>query len=173
MSFDLPIPALETERLILRQPQERDLEGLIAFWGSERSQFIGGPLSRLDTWRKLTSMIGQWVIKGYGFYMLEEKTTGTVVGGTGIVEAEGWSEPELGWNLYETAEGKGYAFEAAQKVREHAATTWGITAPISHIDADNTRSIALAERLGARFERDGDISGHPVRIYRHAEWGVN
>jgi len=35
------------------------------------------------------------------------------------------------------------------------------------IGSNNPRSRALAERLGAAFERDAQIMGTPVHIYRH------
>ena len=89
------------------------------------------------------------------------------MGGIAIIKHEGWSEPELGWHIFEGFEGKGFAVEAALEIRRFAAREWGITAPISHIAADNERSIALAKRLGASFERVGEVVGHPCHIYRH------
>ncbi|MFY0679667.1 MAG: GNAT family N-acetyltransferase [Thalassovita sp.] len=166
------IPVLETERLILRGPQYSDLDAMAAFNASPRSHFIGGPKDRADTWRSLIGMLGHWQIRGYGFWMLEDKATQQTAGALGIINHEGWDEPELGWHLYDAFEGKGYAFEGATAARTYAAKTWGIAAPISYIDPANTRSIALATRLGAVFERDGVVVGHPVHVYRHPKTEV-
>ena len=167
MSFELPIPVLETERLILRAPQESDLDAMAGFWASDRSHILGGPVSRHEAWRKLAGMIGHWAMRGYGFFVLQEKSDGAPLGGVGIISPEGWSEPEIGWHVFEGAEGKGYAYEAALKVRAYADEVLGIATPISHIAAENSRSIALAKRLGATFEREAVVAGHPCHIYRH------
>ena len=38
---------------------------------------------------------------------------------------------------------------------------------ISYIVPDNTRSAALAARLGAVIERDGTVMGHACKVWRH------
>ena len=53
------IPVLETDRLILRDLRERDLDALAAFYAGERSRFIGGPLSRNDAWRRIATVLGE------------------------------------------------------------------------------------------------------------------
>ena len=54
MTAPLPsIPTLETERLVLRAPGIGDFEPFAAFYASERSKFVGGPLDREGAWRML------------------------------------------------------------------------------------------------------------------------
>nr|WP_235915963.1 GNAT family N-acetyltransferase [Thalassovita mangrovi] len=55
----------------------------------------------------------------------------------------------------------------ALAARDYGARHFGLTAPISYIVPDNARSKALAERLGARFEREGAVMGHACHVYRH------
>jgi len=93
--------------------------------------------------------------------------TGAWLGRTGFIFAAGWDEPELGWALAAEAEGHGIAYEATLAARTHAAQHLGLTRPISYIRPDNTRSIALAERLGATFESDTTFLGKPCHVYRH------
>ncbi len=167
MSLTLNIPTVETERLILRNYRESDLDAVAAFNQTERSHWIGGPKNRHECWRVIIGIIGHWALRGYGLWMIEEKATGKQAGAAGIIHHEGWDEPELGWHLYDGFEGKGIAYEAALAARTYAAQNFGITAPISHIDPKNTRSVALAKRLGATFECEGEVIGHPCHIYRH------
>ena len=110
----IDIPALTTERLILRGPKESDFETIHAFMGSPRSAFVGGPvLDRFATWRAFLAVLGHWALRGYGFFTLEHRETGKLVGRVGVVCHETWPEPELGWHLFEGFEGQGYAYEAA------------------------------------------------------------
>lgn len=166
MTFHTPV--IETERLRLREPRFENFEAEVAFFASERSQFVGGPLPRHQVWSTITGLIGHWALRGYGFFGVEDKVTGEYYGRVGPWFPEGWPEPEIGWSLMANGEGRGLAHEAALAARKFAYETLGWTTAISLILPGNTRSIRLAERLGAVFE--GDYT-HPkfgeVPIYRH------
>ena len=162
------VPVLTTDRLTLRAPQPADFEAFAAFYASDRSRGAGGPLDRPAAWRGFAAEIGHWVIHGYGNWIVEVTETGKAVGQVGFWNPEGWSEVEIGWTMYQGSEGKGYAFEAAMAARAYAydALGWG---PLTSVIAPgNTRSEALAARLGARPERDWTSpSGKPAVIWRH------
>ena len=166
-AISLPIPVIETERLTLRAPQLDDLQAMIAFFATTRSHMVGGPRDAMGSYTSLVSRLGHWVLNGYGLWHIVEKTSGTFVGWTGMIFAPGWSEPELGWTLFEPAEGKGDGFEAAAAARSQAAQHQGLNGVISYIAHANGRSMALAERLGARFERESELLGKPCQIWRH------
>ena len=165
------IPTLETENLILRAPRADDLDAIAEFYQTTRSHMVGGPKDRHDSWRVLCTSLGHWALRGYGMWHVVEKSSGTSVGSVGIINHEGWDEPELGWHVYDGFEGKGYAFEAAKVACTYAADHFGLDAVISYIDPTNSRSLALAKRLGATFERDGQVMGHPCHVYRHPSAG--
>ncbi|KMW60522.1 Protein export cytoplasm protein SecA ATPase RNA helicase [Candidatus Rhodobacter oscarellae] len=164
-----PAPNLETERFILRSFNASDFEPIAAFFAiKERSWGFGGPKNRNDAWRWFAAAIGQWHLQGKGYWAIEDKTTGAALGMTGIWDPEGWPEPELGWVAFEGAEGKGVMAEAATAARLHAYTAWGMGPLCSLIFPGNTRSIRLAERLGATHERDVETPTHGrEHLYRH------
>jgi RimJ/RimL family protein N-acetyltransferase len=78
----------------------------------------------------------------------------------------------LGGPREQDFEGQGLAFEAALAARTHAALYQNLDGVISYIAPGNTRSIALANRLGARFEREGTLLDTPCHIYRHPKEAV-
>lgn len=161
-------PVLTTERLILRAPETQDFDSAAAFWATERSRHMGGPLARAAAWRAFAAELGHWLLKGYGLFHILERETGAHVGHAGFWNPEGWPEVELGWAVYEGFEGRGFASEAALRLRAYAYDTLGWGPLTSVIAPDNTRSIALAERLGATHERDWiSPAGKPALIYRH------
>ncbi len=166
--IDLQIPTLRTERLILRGPEARDFESFAAFFADkDHSWGFGGPLDRNGAWRWFASMIGHWVLHGYGFWIAETHD-GDVVGFVGIWGPEGWPEPELGWVMFANAQGKGYAFEAATEIRRYAYEVLGFETLSSNIFPGNERSVALAERLGAHYERSFENVSHGTEwVYRH------
>ncbi|MFB2594034.1 GNAT family N-acetyltransferase [Paracoccus sp. p4-l81] len=162
------IPVIETERLRLRGPCMADLPAFAAFGRSDRSHFVGGP-STADhaAWDGLRGMIGHWVLRGFGWWTVEDKATGTVAGRVGIGHHTDWPEPELGWHIFDGFEGKGLAHEAALAARAHAHGPMRLGPVISLVHPDNLRSRRLAERMGARIEGDMTLRGTPCLIYRH------
>lgn len=172
LSPPIDIPVIETERLILRAPLESDLDTMVAFYASDRSQFVGGPTDAFGAWTRLLGGLGHWALRGYGWWAIQDRATGRLAGRVGVGLHPGWDEPELGWHLYDGFEGRGLALEGARAARHHAATAWGMAPLISYIVPDNTRSRALAERLGARVEREGVVVGHPCLVYRHPAPGA-
>ncbi|MDJ0628202.1 MAG: GNAT family N-acetyltransferase [Rhodobacter sp.] len=164
----IAIPVIETERLVLRGPTEADFPPLAAFYASDRSKFVGGPMTPEQTWRALASEVGHWALKGYGRWAVEIAATAEFIGLIGLWNPQGWPEEELGWDLMNGFEGKGYATEAALAARSFAYDTLGWPAVMSLIKPENVKSIALAERMGAAYERDFTHERHgPMGIWRH------
>ncbi|MBV1865596.1 MAG: GNAT family N-acetyltransferase [Rhodobacteraceae bacterium] len=164
----IDIPILETERLRLRGFAQDDFQVFAEFYAAERSKFVGGPATQEQSWRMLAGEIGHWELRGYGRWAVEEKATGAFCGVIGLWYPHGWPEPELGWDLMNGFEGKGYATEAALAARKYAYNTLGWKTVISLVAPPNNGSRALAKRMGAVYEgmfaheRHGDLE-----VYRH------
>lgn len=165
-----PIMSLTTDRLALRQPTAADWEPAAAFMTSPRAEYVGGSSDRGAVWRSFAHVVGHWVLRGYGMFVFCEKGDARPLGMVGPFFPESWAEPEIGWSVWSPAhEGKGYAHEAALAARRFAYDRLGWTTAISYIDPSNTRSIRLAERLGATVDPAvahpfGDA---PCTVYRH------
>ncbi len=165
-------PTLETDRLILRAPQASDLDPSVAFLMESRAEFIGGPYSKNNAWQTMGTLIGHWVLRGYGLFVFCDKTSGKPLGTSGPLFPQGWAEPELGWSIWTSeTEGKGYAYEATKAARDWAYSALGWKTAVSYIDPKNDRSIALAKRLGALIDRDAALPNLPdwtsTSVYRH------
>lgn len=162
------MPVLETARLILRVPQASDFNAFAAFMASERSGFVGGPMERDLAWRGFGHMVGHWVLRGFGMFVILDRASGKAIGTCGPWNPEGWPEPELGWTLWDQSfEGKGYAREAAEAARRYAYEVLGWPTAISLIAPDNKASAALAERLGATPDGSWELRGKTVSVWRH------
>jgi RimJ/RimL family protein N-acetyltransferase len=107
--------------------------------------------------------------QGFGLFGVVEKSSGSLLGRAGLIvqQVEGAREVELAYGLKRQAWGQGYATEAVAAARE-----WGfrrLPEPrfVSLVHAANLRSVRVAERLGARHNREVDYQGQRVRLYVH------
>ena len=165
-------PVITTERLVLRMPEASDEPHFCAFLMSDRAKYVGGPATRGRAWRAFAHLVGQWEMRGYGVLAMERRDTGAVIGSCGFFHPAELDEPEISWSIWdESTEGQGFALEAALACRAHAYETLGWQTATSNIDVDNTRSIALARRLGCHVEKtyveETPEGTFDVHLYRH------
>src|SRR5262245_59849656 len=166
---------LETERLVLRQFREADLDAYAEMCGDAevmRHIGLGQPLGRADAWRNLALMLGHWQLRGYGLWAVEERATGEMVGRIGCWNPEGWPGLEVGWMLRRRYWGRGFATEGARAALTWAFTQLGCGHVISLIRPANEPSIRVAGRLGERLEGRVELMGQEALVYgiRREEW---
>ncbi len=173
---------LETDRLLLRSWTGDDLEPFAAMSADAAvMQFYPAPLSREEAYA-----LAQWFqqsldANGFGFYALEAKATGAFLGYVGLAKTEFDAAftpaVEIGWRLAAASWGQGYATEAARACLQHGFAALGLDEIVSFTTPQNTRSIAVMERLGMvrdpadDFEHPKLPAGHPLRphvLYRLA-----
>lgn len=161
---------LTTERLILRQPAPHDWEPFYAFYQSDRAALARAHDGSLGpSWRTFASELGHWAIHGFGMWTVTMKGDDTAVGLIGPWYPADWPDTEIGWMVFDTAEGKGVAYEAAMATRDHAYNELGWTRIVSYIDHDNIRSQKLAERMGAVVDENATQPKpeQPCLVYLH------
>ena len=114
-------------------------------------------------------MVAGWSLHGHGGLTIED-AEGVVLGFVVLGLEPGDHEVELGYSLTEAAEGHGFAEEAARALREWAEIELRLTRLVSYIDPENTRSAALAKRLGATRDAKAEAAiGEGTHVYRHPE----
>ena len=168
MIFLIP-SSIQTARLNLRIPEDRDWQALHNYYGDPVcARFTNGqPLSEDQTKNKLTWLRSHWDIKQYGSYVMEEIESGNVIGITGLDYPDDWPEPEIQWGLSTAYWGKGYASEGARAVKEIAKQFLPTLSLISLIHPLNESSVNLAKALGAVFEKEYWFRNATWHIYRH------
>lgn len=136
-------------------------------------RFIGNrPRTREETWTRLLKYVGHWALKGFGFWLVEEKATGSFVGEVGFADHKRdfapslHGLPEIGWALTPEKQRLGYATEAVK-----AAIAWSdkhLSTPqtVCIIHPDNTLSIRIAEANGYVISNTTDQKEHSSMIFR-------
>ena len=104
---------------------------------------------------------------GFGLLRVTLAGTGDPIGMCGILKRDALPEPDLGFAFLPRHRGQGYAREAIDAVLGDARDRLGLDRVLAITSADNSRSIAVLEKTGFRFERSDRLAGDapPVRIY--------
>ena len=80
----LPMPEIETERLILRSWKRSDAPAIATIFADEdNARYIGGTKSDWQAWRHFATIIGHFHLRGYTAFAVEEKSTGKCIGYVG------------------------------------------------------------------------------------------
>ncbi|GEN68967.1 hypothetical protein CRH01_35350 [Chryseobacterium rhizosphaerae] len=101
---------------------------------------------------------------GYGNYLVMTKEGNNKIGGVGIFEREGLDVVDIGYSLLEEFEGKGYAYEAAQKVKSIGMEEFGLSKISAIISKDNVSSQKLIEKLGLKFQKHLTLPGEDEEL---------
>ncbi|TAG18948.1 MAG: N-acetyltransferase [Rhodobacterales bacterium] len=166
------LPVIETARLRLRAPTLADFDAWAEIFTGPAGPHLGGPFDREDAFTEFAAACGLWLLRGHGVWTVDLKSGGQPLGFVLIGFEPGDQEPELGYLFRPSAEGQGYATEAARALRDHAFTAMGMDRLVSYIDPENPRSSRVADRLGAT--RIADFDGAQVWLHQGvAQKGVS
>jgi RimJ/RimL family protein N-acetyltransferase len=171
---------LETERLLLRKPRLEDVDDLLEFAadGEVMRWIAGEPGGREVALEHVERWLARWAANDVGQFvvLLGERIIGRV--GLLVWDSRTWetssydkagvaAETELGWAISSAYWGHGYATEAALAARGWAYEERGVERLISLIDPRNTRSIRVADKLGAEPKQLVETVYGPLLAWLH------
>jgi RimJ/RimL family protein N-acetyltransferase len=162
------IPRLQTLRLTLREYRMADFDAFAAHLGDEESMAIHGVNDRRTAWRIFGANTGGWLLQGAGWWAIERRDSGVLVGNIGAFFREGWPEIELGWNTFRVFWGQGIASEAASEVLRHVFEERGERRATALVHHGNAPSLRVAAHLGMTYESQVDLFGTPLGRYVRA-----
>ena len=163
---------LVTERLFLRPVTASDHAALQAHWAApdvRRFLFDGAMLSPAEISEAIEDSTRDFAAAGYGLWLIQEQGRTDLTGTTGL-RPLGELGLEIFYSLAPASWGKGYATEAARTVVEHALGPLGLREVLAEVDAGNSASVAVVERLGmTAFDVVPGLLGPMTRYRRAAE----
>jgi RimJ/RimL family protein N-acetyltransferase len=111
---------------------------------------------------------------GFGFWAIEEKTSGEFIGEAGLADFQRDLDPplgegpEAGWALRVASHGQGYGEEALRAVLAWGDAHFEGQAIHCLIDKDNDRSMKLARKCGFNPLREVTYKGAAGVVYTRA-----
>ena len=156
---------LGTSRHTLRPPTSSDVDVFHSIWGDPEVIWWGESATLEETRDLIDGFLARTADRpGLGWWLVVLNETGEVIGDVAVEPSPlPDAEIEIGWHFKRAHWGAGHATEAADAALQHAFEA-GVPDIVATIVPSNTRSIAVAERLGLRrrpgvFERVGLTHG--------------
>ncbi len=160
---------LRTDRLRLRPIEESDADSYVALRGDSRTRVYsrsGVPVPPGQAGHELVDACTSWRERGYGHWVISDADARFL--GV-IVVQQGMHNPtilEFGWIVAPDAWGQGIATEAARLAASDLLARTNATGITSYLQAANTASRQVAEKIGMRLrERGTDSSGKELEVY--------
>ena len=169
------MPALETERLILRSFREEDVDAMaLLFANPDFMRFSSGVYTeRKQTVAFIEKVMGWDRASMPSQFAVVPRGKHTVIGYCGFHHhPEVPGEVEIGYRLHPDYWSRGLITEAARAVRDHGFAYLKLPRVISLIHPENSPSRRVAEKNGMKVERKITFRDFPTLVYAitREEW---
>jgi RimJ/RimL family protein N-acetyltransferase len=156
---------IQTDRLVLRPAVDADRDAIAALNAHPKvGKWLGGVRDRAASDAFVDRVQAHEAEHGFGFWVAECKTSGRVVGMTGLwwVPPEMNMKPavEIGWRFHPEAWGNGYATEAAKAALSYGLEVLKQPEIIAFTARTNLASQSVMRRIGMAQDPARDFD-HP------------
>jgi len=177
--------AIETERLILRAWEEKDLEPLARLYADPRVMAFWEVRTFEESKQEYDHFVSSMKEHGWGFWAAELRDSHEFIGLIGLENvafpAHFTPAVEIGWRLHYDFWGKGYATEGAKGALQFGFESLNLNEIVAFTPPANQRSRKVMEKIGMIYDPKDDFDdpdfaeGHPFRrlvLYRlkRQEW---
>ncbi len=159
---------LESERLILRQFTEDDVDRLFSLLSDkEVMKYYPAALTRKETQRWLENILHEYEKYGVSWWAVYIKETAAFIGQAGLLyrKLDNRDTYLLSYMFHKRYWGKGYATEISKKIIDYGLYTLHLKRIDCPIRPINTPSVNVAKRLNLHFDKTADYKGYEHNIY--------
>jgi RimJ/RimL family protein N-acetyltransferase len=160
-------PSLRTQRLILREWRDDDLEPFVTLsMDPEVMQYLTRPRERAEVERWVEGVRAHFRHHSFGLWALEIPGITPIAGFTGLTivpyEAHFTPAVEIAWRLARECWGNGYVTEAAAAALNFAFSDLHLEEIVANAAVANRASIRVMERMGMMRNPHDDFD-HPLK----------
>ncbi len=145
----LPWEILETKRCRLREMTVSDVDWLYEIYADASiTEFMEDLYEDREQERRYMEEYRKYIYEfyGYGIWIVEEKTSGLVMGRAGVEPKDG--EVELGFLIARPWQRLGYGYEVCSAILEYVRREIECERVLSRVHPGNRASVGLLEKLG-------------------------
>ena len=160
------MPVLRTERLVLREWRDADLDPLARLNGDPAvMEHFPAPMTFEESRHLVATVRRRWHQDGVGWWALELLATGEFIGFVGLArprfEAPFMPAVEVGWRIAREHWGNGYAPEGARAALRYGFEELALDQIVSFTVPANVSSRRVMEKIGMQHDPTGDFE-HPA-----------
>jgi RimJ/RimL family protein N-acetyltransferase len=167
---------IETDRLRLRAHVADDLAASWAMWSDPLvyGYILPAPSTEQQTWSRILTYAGHWALADFGYWAVEERSTGAFIGEIGFADFKRditpsiRGLPEMGWVLASAHHGKGYATEGVRAALRWADQHLPAARTVCVINPENAASIHIAEKAGYAQTHVTTYTNRPTLMFERA-----
>lgn len=152
----IPYKSFQTVRLILEPTSEKDAPFIFELMNTPKwIKYIGDRnVNSIEEAKEyiINKMQPQLEKLGYSNYTVIRKVDNVKLGSCGLYDREGLNGIDIGFAFLPEHENKGYALEAANKIKKVGFEQFGISQISAITTKDNIDSQKLIEKLGLKFD---------------------
>jgi RimJ/RimL family protein N-acetyltransferase len=162
---------LETERLLLREFDEGDVEALYVL-GSDPAiiRYTGDPeggMKSIEHAREVlrSRPMADYQKHGFGRWACVLKASGEVIGFAGLKYLDDLKDVDIGYRLLPAHWGLGFATEASRAVLDYGFSCLKLERIIGLVDPENVASVRVLEKLRLTYVGMVEYGGKSVAKY--------
>lgn len=147
--------SIETQRLVLRKVSEADAPFFLELLNDPTwIEFIGD--RKVHTVQDAEKFIRDkylvsYTENGYGSFLVSEQSSQKPIGLCGLYKRADLEFPDIGFAFLQEYQNKGYGFESAKAVLDHALQDLSLDKILAFTVPTNKASIQLIEKLGLKL----------------------
>ncbi len=169
--LNLPWNILETNRCLVRETTEEDLEAFYEIYKHPSITRYMEPLfsDKEKEYQYITSYRKNvYEFYEFGIWTVILKESGDIIGRAGLTMREGFDEPELGFVIGHPWQGEGYGYEVCKAILQYGLSEFGFHKVQAFSQPQNHASLALLYKLGFRHVDENSIDG-----IEHERWDIS
>jgi RimJ/RimL family protein N-acetyltransferase len=165
--MELQTPQLTLRRFTVDDAEEYfplvSLPEVIRFTGDEPCRSVDEVRAQLAA-----RPIRDYAVHGFGRMACIERSTGRLVGFSGLKYLEDMDEIDVGYRFLPDCWGKGYATESARAIMDYEVAHHGIKRVIGLVEPANSGSVNVLTKLGLKFEKRLRLDDYPEEMDLYA-----
>lgn len=147
----LPWEILDTERCLIRETIEDDIDEFYEIYAHPSiTRFMENLFPDRESEQLYITSYRKNVYEfyEYGIWTVISKQIGQIIGRAGLTMREEFEEPELGFVIGTSWQGKGYAYEVCMAILSYGRSELGFQKVQAFVQPGNTASLRLLHKLG-------------------------
>jgi [ribosomal protein S5]-alanine N-acetyltransferase len=159
---------LPTDRLRLRCYRPDDAAPMFGVFGDRevmRYSMSGGDPTPEATQERVRKLIEHQERFGFSLWVVEDRTTGAILGDCGLKQLADGPEIEVGYRFAKAHWGRGYATEAAAASVRYGFGTLGLERIVAVVEPPNVASHHVLEKIGLKYERLAHYYGRQMSYF--------